>query len=257
MLGGDIRAIWIASVPRTGSMWTFNVIRDLVRSTGQAVHPELVPHGDAEMERIGRSGIDADDGIYVLKVHAHIAADLPHSLYVVTHRDVRDSLMSFLRFMRYDFDAGLGFVTAAIRSEYHFSTFPAARRLDIDYGQISGDPAAIVRRLGARLGIPTPEHLIDDILARYSKVRVRERVMDREWALRAQIAAHEPVDERDFVLQPDRSLRAFDTATGFQSGHVSDYREGDWRKILDPLQQRRLEELIAEGKAWRARQGRQ
>jgi hypothetical protein len=253
--GGDIRAIWIASVPRTGSMWTFNVVRDLVRSTGSAVQPELVPHDDVEMEAIGRAGIAADDGVYVLKVHAHIPADLPHSLYVVTHRDLRDSLVSFMRFAHQDFEAGLHFVASAIRSEQHFSTFPAERRLDLDYAAIIGAPAEVVAALAARLAIPAPPDLVAEIVARYSKARVRDRMVSREQALRDRIAAHQPVDRRDFIAQQDHSLRAFDTATGFQSGHVSDYRDGDWRKILTADQQARLETLIAEGEAWRARQG--
>jgi hypothetical protein len=254
-IGGDIRAIWIASVPRTGSMWTFNVVRDLVRGTGIAVRPELVPHDDAEMEAIGRAGIAADDGIYVLKVHAHIPADLPHSLYVVTHRDLRDSLISFMRFAHRDFDAGLRFVAGAIRSEQHFSTFPAARRLDLDYAAIVGEPAAVVAALAARLAIPAPPELVAEIVGRFSKARVRDRIVSQEQALRDRIAARLPVDRRDFVPQEDNSLRAFDTATGFQSGHVSDYRDGDWRTILTADQQARLEALIAEGEAWRARQG--
>lgn len=255
-IGGDIGAIWIASVPRTGSMWTFNVVRDLVRSTGTAVRPELVPHDDAEMEAIGRAGIAAADGVYVLKVHTHIPADLARSLYVVTHRDLRDSLVSFMRFAHRDFDAGLRFVAGAIRSEQHFSTFPAERRLDLDYAAIVGEPEQVVATLAARLAIPVLPELVAEIVGRYSKANVRDRIVSREQALREQIAARQPVDRRDFVPQEDRSLRAFDTETGFQSGHVSDYRDGDWRKILTADQQARLEALIAEGDAWRARQGR-
>jgi hypothetical protein len=254
--GSDIRAIWIASVPRTGSMWTFNVVRDLVGSSGTPPKPQLVPQDDAEMEAIGQAGIAAGDGVYVLKVHTHIAADLPHSLFVVTHRDVRDSVVSFMRFTHSDFDAGLRFAAGAIRTEQHFSTFPADRTLHLDYGEITGGPVAAVGRLGAHLGIPTPETLVDDIVARYSKDKVRERLVAREQALRDKIASRQPVDRRDFVAQQDRSLRAFDTTTGFQSGHVSDYREGDWRRILTADQQQQLAALIAEGQAWRARQDR-
>jgi len=254
--GSDIRAIWIASVPRTGSMWTFNVVRELMRSTGISPKPELVPQDDAEMEAIGRAGIAADDGVYVLKVHTHIATDLPHSFYVVTHRDIRDSVVSFMRFTHSDFEAGLRFAAGAIRSEQHFSTFPTDRALHLDYAEIIGEPEAAITRLGWHLGIPTPDALIAGIVGRYSKARVRERLVAQEQVLREKIAARQPVDRRDFVAHQDRSLRAFDTATGFQSGHVSDYREGDWRKILTAPQQAELAALIAEGEAWRAKEGR-
>ncbi len=87
-LGEDVRAIWVASVPRTGSMWTFNIVRDLVRSAGRQVLPEIVPHADHEMEAIGKAGIAvSDDATYVLKVHTAIAQDLPKSFFIVTRRD--------------------------------------------------------------------------------------------------------------------------------------------------------------------------
>jgi len=117
--------------------------------------------------------------------------------------------------------------------------------------------AAVVTALAARLAIPASAELIAEIVARYSKASIRDRLVTREQALRDRIAARQPVDRRDFVPQEDRSLRAFDPATGFQSGHVSDYRDGDWRTILTADQQARLEALIAEGDAWRARQGRE
>src|SRR5438309_1200344 len=103
-IGEDIKAVWVASVPRTGSMWTFNVVRDLVRSTGRAVQPEIVPHADEEMEAIGTAGLgDPGEAVYVLKVHTRVPADMARSCYVVTRRDLRDSVVSFMRFTKTDF----------------------------------------------------------------------------------------------------------------------------------------------------------
>jgi hypothetical protein len=47
------------------------------------------------------------------------------------------------------------------------------------------------------------------------------------------------------VILGPQNVRAFDTDTGFQSGHVSNYREGDWKRILSAKQKFRLEALIA------------
>jgi hypothetical protein len=249
LIGEDFRAVWVASVPRTGSMWTFNVARDLVRLTRQLALPELVPHDDAEMEKIGRAGIAADDGVYVLKVHTRIAADLPHSLYLVTHRSIRDSLVSFMRFTHADFEAGLRFVAGAIRLEQHFSNFPAERSLQIGYRDIVETPEVVVTAIAGRLAIAIEAGQAADIAARYAKDKVQARLVERERALREQIGAGEPVDVRDFVPMADRSLRAFDTTTGFQSGHVSSYREGDWQAILTDVQKAAVDNLIADARA--------
>lgn len=243
-IDSDYRAVWVASVPRTGSMWTFNVVRDLLRGAGRAVRPEVVPHADAEMEAIGRAAIVVGDGVAVLKVHSRIPADLPHSFYLVTRRDLRDSLVSFMRFTHCDFDGGLRFLAGAVRLERHYGRFPADRSLQIEYGDIIARPEAVVRTIARRLGIEAGAFLAAEIVERYSKPNVEARLIERERLLRQKLDARQPLDVREFVPLPDHSLRAFDLATGFQSGHVSAYEEGDWRHILSPEQRAAVEGLI-------------
>jgi hypothetical protein len=245
----DIRAIWIASAPRTGSMWTFNVVRDLVRLTGRPVLPEIVPHDDAEMEQLGHAGIAANDGTYVLKVHTRLPVNLPHSFYVVTHRQIRDSIVSFMRFTHADFEAGLRFAAGAIRLEQHFAGFPTGRALQIAYRDIVGQPEAVVRALAKALAVELGDGDAEGIVARYAKDKVQARLVAREQELRQQIGAGQAVDVRAFVPMGDASLRAFDMTTGFQSGHVSAYREGDWRTILTREQQAAIAALIADARS--------
>ena len=95
-LGTDIKAVWIASVPRTGSMWTFNITRELVRAAGFGVVPDLVPNNDEEMVRIGGERVDAPASreVAVLKIHVRMRPDTPLSLFIVPRRDLRDSRVS-------------------------------------------------------------------------------------------------------------------------------------------------------------------
>lgn len=246
-IGDDIKAIWIASVPRTGSMWTFNIVRDLVRSTGRQVLPEIVPHADEEMEAIGKVGIAAaDDAAYVLKVHTPIPADLEKSCFIVTQRDPRDSLVSFMRFNKCDFDSGLRFLAGAVRLDRHYAGFPPERTIVVAYGDITSRSAMVISEISRRLSIEVDATLTTTLIERYSKSNVQSRLVEREGALRTKISSKQPVDIRDFVPSMDKSIRAFDTETGFQSGHVSDYKDGDWREILTPAQQRVVEKLIAD-----------
>lgn len=246
-LGEDIKAIWVASVPRTGSMWTFNIVRDLVRSTGGRVLPEVVPHEDEEMEAIGKAGIAAsDDATYVLKVHIPISARLEKSCFIVTQRDPHDALVSFMRFTKCDFDYGLRFLASAIRLDRHFATFPADRTIVLAYSDIVSRPAAVISEIGQKLSIAVDQAFADALVERYSKSRVQARLVEREVELKAKISSKQPVDLRDFVPSMDKSIRAFDTETGFQSGHVSAYKDGDWRNILTPAQQWAVETLISD-----------
>jgi hypothetical protein len=79
-LGTDIKAVWIASVPRCGSMWVFNVTRRLARDAGLEVLPTPVPQTDKAICGLSRRG-------------AHLRGP-PHparSALVLVHHGVRRS----------------------------------------------------------------------------------------------------------------------------------------------------------------------
>jgi hypothetical protein len=44
----------------------------------------------------------------------------------------------------------------------------------------------------------------------------------------------------------DGTTRIWDPITGFQSGHVSDYRPGDWRLLLTGDEKKRLDQTIGD-----------
>lgn len=228
-------------------MWTFNVVRNLIGTTGRRALPEIVPQSDQEMEAIGRAGAVAPgEDIYVLKVHSRIAADLPNSFYVVTQRDIRDAMMSFVRFMMVDFNAGLDFVRAALPSQRHFSSFPPARSIVVEYADIVSEPSEVVGKIAQRLSIAVTPSQVETIVTRLSKPSVAARIAEKDRLIRQRISALQPVDRREVVVLGMKEYRAFDKETGFQTGHVSDYREGDWRQILTTAQQVQLEAVIAE-----------
>jgi hypothetical protein len=61
---------------------------------------------------------------------------------------------------------------------------------------------------------------------------VRDRLAGLEAAAAARRAAGAPADIGRQVGNPNGGTRLFDPLTGFQGGHVSDYRDGDWRRLL-------------------------
>ena len=52
-IGADIKVVWIAGATRCGSMWTFNVARELIRAEGFEALPERVPQRDDVMWGLG------------------------------------------------------------------------------------------------------------------------------------------------------------------------------------------------------------
>ena len=55
----------------------------------------------------------------------------------------------------------------------------------------------------------------------------------------------QPINPEDVVRVSKNRARAYDHETGFQTGHVSDYRDGDWQQILTDEQKARLDAAIA------------
>lgn len=246
-LGTDIRTVWIASTPRCGSMWAFNVTREIARAVGLQALPAAVPQSTEAMIAAANEGVadPAPERVRVVKVHAAVRPDMPHSRFILPRRDVRDAMISYMRFMRCGFEDGLEFVRSALATERHYSRFPRDRALVVDYADVVARPAAVVDAIAQFLHAPLAPDARDAIVAGFDKesvagtIRRTEQDLMRRSRDGGKVSADEVV-----VLGPDR-VRAFDTATGFQSGHVSDYREGDWRRLLNAEQQSRLQALCS------------
>src|ERR1043166_548248 len=102
-LGKEIKVIWVVSAPRCGSMWVFNVTRQIVRAAEFEVLPSLGTQSDEAMLAAARDGgcDPATDRVRVLKLHG-TCPDFPYVRFIVPRRDIRDSVVSFMRFMRCD-----------------------------------------------------------------------------------------------------------------------------------------------------------
>lgn len=245
-LGTDIKAIWIASSPRCGSMWVFNVTRQIVRAAGLDALPAAVPQTNEAMVAAAMEGVldPATDRVRIVKVHSNVRPEIPNSRFILPRRDVRDAMVSFMRFMRCDFEAGLEFAQSAIASERHYDGFPPDRALFVDYADIVARPAAVVDMIAEFLEAPLEPEVSDAIASNLDKKTVAHTIQQAEQDLIRRSRTGGAISSDELVVLGPHDVRAFDSATGFQSGHVSDYREGDWKRILTAAQRSRLEALL-------------
>ena len=68
----DINSFWISTVPRTGSMWLYNVTREILKLSEASVLPIETPKNDQKFFEIFRkqSLIDQNEANkYVFKIH--------------------------------------------------------------------------------------------------------------------------------------------------------------------------------------------
>lgn len=237
-------------MPRSGSMWTFNVARAALRAAGRQVLPDQVPKDDHDMFACaGQAIADRDPNrTWVLKVHSYLRPDVPLSKFINTQRDLRDALVSYMRFMQCDFDQALQAMVGAATITDHYREFKPDSILHLKYVDIMSRPLDVVRHIAEFCSIKLTEAEIADIADRFEKTNVQRLIRDKEADIERRASAGEPIAITEIVRQrfKPNMVRAFDTNTGFQSGHISEYRDGSWRELLTPEQQERMYAVLGD-----------
>jgi hypothetical protein len=240
---------------RAGSMWTHNVIREALEQAGYRVLPEQVPWNNEDKLRIFLDAALPDQdpaNVYVLKTHKLLTPDMPRTYFISTVRDLRDALMSWKRFMNADFDAALQAAEGMAKTCDHYLSFPENKHTRIRYVDIIQAPAATLTDLCRQLGLTLSAAQIDGIVAKHSKANVARRIAAKEQDYKGQLRKGFKTDDIETIAGYNDSIRLYDKATGFQSGHVSDYQDGDWRNILSAEQIDKMHERLG---PWLERNG--
>ncbi len=249
------KVVWVAGMPRSGSMWTFNVTRELIRRAGFRVLPEEVKLTDQECVDYANEEIAANrdpDTIFVLKIHARLAS-LATGQFVITNiRDVRDVIMSYQRFMRVDFETALEACKSNMHTANHYLAFPEEQRLALRYEELTVKPAETAARIADCVAGGIDDDAISRVVARFSKEKVRALTESKDRQYQRHLAGERLSPGEILLNRPDGSPAMIDRTTGFQSDHVSDYRDGEWRKLLLAGQIRAMEDAFGD---WLEQQG--
>ena len=235
-------------MPRAGSMWTFNVTRSALHDCGFTVMPKQIPHSNKEMIELSRRALKDEDSnsIHVLKVHSPLSPDDPNSRIIVPRRDLRDALISYWRFSGTNFKHALAMAKGSGQMCDHYAAFSEGQALQLDYETIRDAPKETLGRVAKFLHLDLDDEATARICRRFSKDKVQKLISDTERQLAEDRKRDGNIAPERYVKKRDGTYRAFDLATGFQGGHVSDYRDGDWRKILTNKQNRIMHEVLGD-----------
>ncbi len=88
--------VFIAGMPRSGSMWVYNVTRALIRSCGKIPVPENMPPDDESRINNAFKIQLGDNEVYIIKTHKVLKPGLPGVKIIYTYRDVRDAMLSYM-----------------------------------------------------------------------------------------------------------------------------------------------------------------
>lgn len=238
-----INTIWVSTAPRTGSMWLFNVVREIFRIIGKQVKPEDIPQCDGDMfKQAARFASVSQDPsqVWVLKVHTILKPDLPRSKVITIHRDLRDVLVSFKEFMKTSFDDSLQCARLLVNFTETYKDYDPGYLKLVAYSDIETRPVELILEIAKFCGVQINEMIAKDIALKYSREKVKSIIEKSNKSLAQKLAKKQPIDNRDIVYFSASTYRAYDCKSGFQTGHVSQRKTGDWDSVLSNTEQQKL-----------------
>ena len=244
----NYRNIIIGSAPRTGGMWTYNVIREIFVNQKKNIIP-LSYCSDDEMLKHHLNNLNShNDIISIIKIHKIIKKQYTNKTKIVINiRDPRDAVISYKRFMKlknYSFQQTIKFINNSIDWIYYYrKNYNKEKLLEINFNDITDNPHKIFTKLEKFLYLKINKKMVNKIIEKFSKKKVSEIIEKMR-----------KTSKSNLVALNKNTIRKLDEKTGFQIGHVSDYKEGDWqqhfsdKEILDI--NNKLEELSHQKKIY-------
>lgn len=228
-----LNTFWISTTPRTGSMWLFNVTKEILHYSQLKVLPINVPQNDDEFFKIFKTqSLNDLDNInrYVFKVHTILKSDLPRSKILTTLRDPRDICISFKEFMKTDFNTALKATKSILKYEKIYKTFDKEYLKFFRYENIENKPVQTILDIANFIGYKINSNIAEQISIKFNKEKVKTLIKSNDENLLFKIKNKEEIKKSDIVYFSEKNYRSFDLKTGFQTNHVSARNSGDWKK---------------------------
>ena len=229
----SINSFWISTTPRTGSMWLYNVTREILKLSKINVLPIKIPKNDQEFFEIFKNqslNDKNDSNIYVFKIHQILKPNLPKSKILTTIRDPRDICISFKEFMKTDFDTALKAAKTLLKYEKIYKTYNKDYLRFFRYENIENRTIEIILEIADFIGYKINYKDAEEISLKYNKKKVKDLIKKNDENLFSKIKNKEEIDESSIVYISKDNYRSFDTNTGFQTNHISNRNSGDWKK---------------------------
>ena len=232
----NYKSIIVASAPRTGGMWTYNVLREIFLNLKKNIIPLNIPQDDNQMLNYHLKNLkSSNDSISIIKIHKLIKKEYTNKTKILINiRDPRDAAISYKRFMKfknYSFQQTINFIKNSIDLIWYYrKNFDKENFLEIDFKDIIDNPRKIFPKLEKFLNLEIKQKMVDKIIKKFSKKKISEILKKNENDLIKLIEKKQQISRKNLIILSKDNVRIFDEKTGFQTGHISNYKEGDWKQ---------------------------
>ncbi|MGB5438332.1 MAG: sulfotransferase domain-containing protein, partial [Gammaproteobacteria bacterium] len=179
--------IFVAGMSRAASMWTYNVVREILKTSGHIPWPEKIPPNEGPaIEHVLRQ--PAGPGrTWCIKTHQVIPLGQPNVKIICNYRDVRDAVFSFMNFMKYPFIKGQVATQAMMdktkcdlqtmmdKTDYYLKK-PDNNILPVKYNDVTGQPDEVIRHIARFLDLVISDSSIETISRHFARENVKRRL---------------------------------------------------------------------------------
>ena len=192
--GLKAKRIFVATIPRSGSRWTYNVTRALIEAAGIKPIPQsMIIADDLPFVIKALKESPGENEVYCVKTHYLIEPkQSSETLFITTYRDIRDVVVSFMKFMRTSFEYTISGVRESMKLVDTYLESRASNVLGIRYDEIVNQPLDTIQKIDHFIGTGVCVEVMEEI------------------------------------------------SPGFQRGHITSNKDGQWREVLTEEQQRIL-----------------
>ena len=227
---------WITGTPRTGSMLTFNIIREIFQINAHNVKPQYVPQYDNDTIKCYLNEATNDTKFlnkYVFKTHQPLKLDLPKSKFVVNVRNPFDICASFYEFMKCDFTDAIEAAKSHLSTIQHYQACSKDIVMFVRYEELESNTSSTILKLSKFLDCDMNITLAERIASKFSKEAVNELIKANTKNIEEKILSNQQIEDGSIVRLSESNYRAFDLNTGFQTRHISNRNSGEWKKVFN------------------------
>ena len=230
----DLNCIWVATVPRTGSMWTANVLKEIFKVANYNSLPKIMMKSDIDILNFYNSSVinDSDrSNKYVLKIHRKLTIVPPRSKIVTNIRNPYDICASFHEFMKCDLERSIS-VAADLSDWVNYYKKLDKNLFQIKYENIEKNPKSLINELADFCEVQINETQISNIELKFNKNNVNKIIQNNDKEMEIKTKNDQAIDKENVIKFESGFYRYFDINTGFQSGHISKRKSGEWKKVF-------------------------
>ena len=168
---------------------------------------------------------------YVLKVHSKIKSIPPGSKVITTKRNPYDICASCKEFMKCNLSLSID--SALLLADFlsHYKQI-SKNVFIVKYDDIETQTHTLINELALFCNLKLSSSQIKNIAEKYDRENVKSLIKINDQKLKEAIAENQKLNEQKIVKDGNGNIRSFDIYTGFQSGHISSRKTGDWKKIF-------------------------